>query len=111
MLYLCFLEMARQVSGQCKEQGLMLIKLWHSYFDHFQVKMKTTLAETAQHTQKINALLEDMTHKFAKVLTIDESKDIEFLELIDKHQKSLELIELLSKSLYEERQETTRLKN
>ena len=30
-----------------------------------------------------------MTHKFAKVLTIDESKDIEFLELIDKHQKSL----------------------
>ena len=40
MLYLCFLEMARQVSGQCKEQGLMLIKLWHSYFDHFQVKIR-----------------------------------------------------------------------
>lgn len=89
----------------------MLIKLWHSYFDHFQEKMKNTLGETGLHTQKINSLLEDMTHKFAKVLTIDESKDIEFLELIDKHQKSLELIELLSKSLYEERQETTRLKN
>lgn len=41
-----------------------------------------------------------MSQKFAKVLVIDEQKDLEFLSLIDKHNKALQLIELVSKSLY-----------
>ena len=44
-----------------------------------------------------------MTQKFAKVLIIDEKKDTEFFKLISKHEKTLQLIEILSKSLYKER--------
>jgi len=48
MLYLCFLEMVRQVSGQCKEQALFLVKIWHTYFDHLQHHMRVTLDRTGQ---------------------------------------------------------------
>ena len=71
--------------------------------------MRSTLTSTAYHTGKISQLLEQMTHKFEKVLTIDESKDIEFLELISKHDKALSLVELISKSLYLEREQNKRL--
>ena len=62
--------------------------------------MRHTLTKVTQQTQSISQLLEEMTHKFAKVLVIDESKDLEFLSLIDKHDKALQLLELVSKSLY-----------
>ena len=88
------------MSGQCKEQALFLVKLWHAYFDHYHQHMKQTLLKTGEHTSSIGKLLETMTQKFAKVLVIDESKDLEFLALIDKHNKALQLIELVSKSLY-----------
>ena len=58
------------------------------------------MLKTGEHTSNIGKLLETMTQKFAKVLVIDESKDLEFLALIDKHNKALQLIELVSKSLY-----------
>ena len=41
-----------------------------------------------------------MLKKFAKVLECDESKDTEFLSLIDKHDKALELLKLVSQALY-----------
>ena len=58
------------------------------------------MLKTGEHTSNIGKLLETMTQKFAKVLVIDESKYLEFLSLIDKHNKALQLIELVSKSLY-----------
>ena len=51
--------------------------------------MKRTLSKISGQTNKISDLLETMTTKFSKVLLIDESKDIEFLALIDKHDKAL----------------------
>jgi len=51
-----------------------------------------------------------MTDKFAKVLVIDQQKDLEFLSLIDKHDKALQLLELVSKGLYEEREYNKTLK-
>ena len=47
------------------------------------------MLKTGEHTSNIGKLLETMTQKFAKVLVIDESKDLEFLALIDKHNKAL----------------------
>jgi hypothetical protein len=29
----CFLEAARQVSEVDREKGVLILKLWHSYFD------------------------------------------------------------------------------
>ena len=71
--------------------------------------MKRTLSKISGQTNKISDLLDTMTKKFSKVLVIDESKDVEFLALIDKHDKALQLLELVSKSLYQERQHTNRL--
>ena len=65
--------------------------------------MKRTLSKISGQTNKISDLLDTMTKKFSKVLVIDESKDVEFLALIDKHDKALQLLELVSKSLYQER--------
>lgn len=62
--------------------------------------MQRELGKIANQTSKISALLETMTRKFAKVLAIDEQKDMEFLTLIDKHDKAMSLIELTAKSLY-----------
>ena len=100
----------RQVSGQCKEQSLFLVKLWHSYFDHYGLRMQRELSKIATQTSKIGALLETMTRKFAKVLVIDEEKEMEFLTLIDKHDKALQLLELTAKSLYQEREQSNSLK-
>lgn len=72
--------------------------------------MRHTLTKIGSQTNKISDLLETMTRKFSKVLLIDESKDLEFLALIDKHEKALQLLELVSKSLYQEREQTNLLK-
>ena len=72
--------------------------------------MKKTLSKISGQTNKISDLLETMTKKFSKVLLIDESKDVEFLALIDKHDKALQLLELVSKGLYTEREQTNKLR-
>jgi len=33
LIYMCFLEAARQVSEVDREKGVLILKLWHSYFD------------------------------------------------------------------------------
>ena len=110
MLYMCFLEIVRQISAQCKEQALMLVKLWHSYFDQYTDSMRKSLYQVNKRTRRVNALLDGLTQKYAEVLDTNTAKDLEFVALIGKYEKSLELLEIVSKSLYDERVLTRRLK-
>ena len=109
MLYMCFLEIVRQISSQCKEQALMLVKLWHSYFDQYADSMRKSLYEVNKRTHKVSSLLDSLTQKYAQVLDTTTSRDLEYVALIDKYDKSLELLEVVSKSLHDERLRTRRL--
>ena len=40
---------------------------------------------------------------------MNATKDVEFVTLVDKYEKSLELLEIVSKSLYDERAQVKRL--
>jgi hypothetical protein len=37
LIYMCFLEAARQVSEVDREKGVLILKLWHAYFDQVSI--------------------------------------------------------------------------
>jgi len=100
MLYLCFLEIVRQVSTKCKEQALFLLKIWHTYFDNFSNKIQTQFEKINDSTYKLEHSMKALTDRVEQLFTAEKSKDREFLEIKTKYEKSLTILDMCARHLY-----------
>jgi hypothetical protein len=96
MLYLCFLEVVRQVSASSKAQALVLLKIWHSHHEQTHNKVANTFTEIKQHLKRFELHLQSLVEKYSTQLHEDSKRDEEFMRMKDRYLKSLYLIDVAS---------------
>lgn len=100
MLYLCFLEVVRQVSANSKAQALVLLKIWHSHHEHTHNKVANTFTEIKQHLKRFELHVKSLADKYSAMLHEDSKRDEDFMRMKDRYLKSLYLIDVASQKLY-----------
>jgi len=65
MLYLCFLEVVRQVSANSKAQALVLLKIWHNHHEQTHNKVAQTIVDVKTQLKKFDLHINSLVSKYS----------------------------------------------
>eukprot|EP00347_Sterkiella_histriomuscorum_P021472 403333861 len=102
LLYLCFLEMVRQISAKCKEQGLIFIKIWHSYFDQIELQIRNLLDQIRNQTSHLTQNMETLMHQVSRLIEQKEDKELKFVDLKINYEKTQHVLSIATRLLHNE---------
>lgn len=95
---MCFLEAARQLSEVDRERGVLILKIWHSYFDQYETEMEKMVQSVFQKQRGIDATLATIKTSVMEIMTQKEDLEHQFFDLnkrIDVLQKDLNLSRMI----------------
>lgn len=100
LLYLSFIECARQVAKHSKTQAILLVKIFHEYFSMAQKGIRSLVGEIHQHLKEIAQHTEQLIAAVKKQYHNHLSKDIDTAKLRQDFNKTIGVLEIAVRSLY-----------
>lgn len=93
-MYLCFLEVVRQVSTKSRKLAVLLLKIWHSHHEQTHNKVAGVFSSVKQQLNRFKPSLVQMCQKFQEYLDEDKEQDQEIVKMKDRYSKVLYLVEV-----------------